>query len=160
MSTADEHRTGSAPSEPLDADVQASGTDAPARLRAPDLLTVVTGGAAGSLARYALTLLLPITAGFDWPLLTVNLVGALFLGCLMEGLTRRRSVGPEPAGNRRLRLLVGTGFLGGFTTYSALVVGAVDPIGTAPVAVLQLVAIVAGGLLAAASGVRLGAGRS
>jgi CrcB protein len=49
----------------------------------------------------------------------VNLVGAFVLGLLLEGLVRR---GPDVGRRRQLRLFAGTGFCGGFTTYSALAV--------------------------------------
>lgn len=65
---------------------------------------VFVGGALGSLARYGLALALP---GL-WATWTVNIVGSFALGLLL---------GRRPA--QPLRLLLGTGFLGGFTTYSA-----------------------------------------
>lgn len=49
----------------------------------------------------------------------VNVVGAFVLGYLYEHLTRRS---PGPERRARLTLLVGTGFCGGLTTYSALAV--------------------------------------
>jgi fluoride exporter len=54
-----------------------------------------------------------------WPIgtLVANLVGAFALGILLEGLSR---VGPETPGRRLVRLGVGTGLLGGFTTFSSL----------------------------------------
>lgn len=131
-------------------------TTAPGPLRVDDLLTVVAGGAVGSLSRYGVGLLLPATGVLDWPLLTVNIVGALCLGLLLGGLTRHSGAGADPPSHRRLRLLLGTGFLGGLTTYSALAVGALDPIGTSVRAVLQLVLIVVGGVVAAGAGMLLG----
>jgi CrcB protein len=53
-----------------------------------------------------------------WAVLAANLVGAFALGVLLEALVRR---GADHGARRTLRLLLGTGFLGGFTTYSALV---------------------------------------
>ena len=50
-------------------------------------------------------------------LLIVNITGALLLGILLEALAVR---GPDRGGRRRLRLLLGTGVLGGYTTYSLL----------------------------------------
>jgi CrcB protein len=49
----------------------------------------------------------------------VNLIGAFLLGALLEGLTHR---GPDTGRRRLLRLGLGTGLLGGFTTYSTLAV--------------------------------------
>ncbi len=71
----------------------------------------MVGGFAGTLSRYGLTEL-----GASQPvvtLLTVNTVGAFLLGLLLGSLSR-----PGPR-TRAYRLLLGTGFLGGFTTYSA-----------------------------------------
>jgi CrcB protein len=60
-----------------------------------------------------------------WPAATflVNIVGAFLLGVLLEVLALR---GPDVGGRRRWRLLAGTGFLGAFTTYSALAVDSVS----------------------------------
>ena len=66
-------------------------------------LFVLTGGALGSLLRYAAGLLLPSGTFF------VNMVGSFLIGLLATWL---------PAGSP-LRLLLITGFLGGFTTFSA-----------------------------------------
>src|SRR5699024_11239433 len=46
-----------------------------------------------------------------------NISGAFLLGLLVESLSRR---GADHGRRRDLRLLLGTGLLGGYTTYSAL----------------------------------------
>lgn len=51
----------------------------------------------------------------------INIIGAFILA-LVLGRLRQRS--GDPTGD--LRLLVGTGFLGGFTTYSALALDSVQ----------------------------------
>lgn len=68
---------------------------------------VFAGGAAGSLVRYLVGVALPAL----WPVFVVNVLGSLMLGLLL---------GSAPS--RSVRLLIGTGFLGGFTTYSAFAV--------------------------------------
>ena len=47
----------------------------------------------------------------------MNVLGAFVLGALLEPLGGR---GPDIGRRRALRLTLGTGFCGGFTTYSAL----------------------------------------
>ncbi len=119
--TADAH-----PELPVDPDtdvVEVPATAGARALLAPGTLTPATlaivflGGTLGTAAREALGLALPASAGIPWAILTANLVGAFALGLLLEALVRR---GPDHGIRRRLRLLLGTGFLGGFTTYSAL----------------------------------------
>ncbi|MFF1530064.1 fluoride efflux transporter FluC [Cellulomonas sp. NPDC058312] len=80
-------------------------------------LLVGAGGALGSLGRYALARAMPVTHGWPVGTLTANLLGAFALGVLLEVLGRR---GPETPGVLRLRLALGTGVLGGFTTFSSL----------------------------------------
>ena len=87
---------------------------------------VFVGGALGSLARYGLGL---VVEPF-WSVWVVNVLGSLALGLLL-GWLRAESLPsscPQPAKfaptarevrAHSLRLLAGTGFLGGFTTYSA-----------------------------------------
>lgn len=77
---------------------------------------VAIGGAAGSCLRYWASLLLgPIAAaqGFPWATFTVNALGSLGLGLVLVLAEDRSWFGAD------LRLLLGTGLMGGFTTYSA-----------------------------------------
>lgn len=63
---------------------------------------------------------IPDAGHLPWAILVANLAGAFLLGLLYEALARGRTghiAGPG------LRLLLGTGFCGGFTTYSTLAVG-------------------------------------
>ena len=87
---------------------------------AADAGLVLAGGAVGTGARYQLGLLIP-EAGFIVPLVTlaINVAGAFLLGALLEGLVLR---GDDVGWRRHARLAVGTGFCGGFTTYSSLAV--------------------------------------
>ncbi|TFD07118.1 CrcB family protein [Cryobacterium sp. TMT1-66-1] len=82
---------------------------------------VFLGGTVGTALREALGLMLPPVDrdGAHLPLTTlgINLFGALLLGLLLEALVR---LGHDAGGRRTARLLLGTGLLGGFTTYSAL----------------------------------------
>jgi CrcB protein len=95
----------------------------PAPHRDPRLVALVAiGGTGGVLARDLVTRAVGDTS---WPVATlaINLVGAFLLGLLLAALRRR---GPDAGRLRDARLLLGTGVLGGFTTYSALAVGTVE----------------------------------
>jgi fluoride exporter len=78
---------------------------------------VVTGGAAGTLCRYGVAQALEGDRLFPVATFLVNVTGSFALGALLAVLLVRRT---PAAGD--LRLLLGTGFLGGYTTYSALAV--------------------------------------
>jgi CrcB protein len=81
-----------------------------------NLLLVAVGGAFGASLRYLVSELTLRLFGplFPWGTLTVNLVGSLAMGLFIGWLVREE--GGDLMG---LRYLVATGFLGGFTTFSA-----------------------------------------
>lgn len=85
--------------------------------RLPDLGFVAVGGAVGSLARYLVTLAVGETGSFPLATFAINVVGAFLLGLLVEVLA---GLGSDDGRRRTTRLLLGTGVLGGFTTYSLL----------------------------------------
>jgi CrcB protein len=92
----------------------------PPHLQPALLALVLLGGALGTAAREGLVLSLPTLGSFPLPIFLINVVGAFALGALLG----RAGDGESPA--RRalaIRLFAGTGFLGGFTTYSALATG-------------------------------------
>ncbi len=80
-----------------------------------NLLLVAVGGAAGASARHLVGLMSIRAFGTEFPAGTfiVNIVGCLAMG-LFVGLLAHRF-----QGSQALRLLIATGFLGGFTTFSA-----------------------------------------
>lgn len=80
-----------------------------------EFLFVGFGGAAGAIARYALSSKISAASNYAFPLgtLVVNSLGALAFGFLI-GLLNAKIV-PES-----LRPLIGIGFLGAFTTFSTL----------------------------------------
>lgn len=98
----------------------------PSHLRLPFLGLVFVGGALGTAAREALVLFLPTSHDFPWVILSINVVGAFLLGLLLEALAMR---GPDRGIRRTVRLLVGTGFMGGFTTYSTLATAVASLVG-------------------------------
>jgi CrcB protein len=81
---------------------------------------VSIGGAVGTAGREALSLTVPSVGGVPVIVLAINVAGAFALGLLLDSLTRR---GADEGARRDARLLLGTGVLGGFTTYSALATG-------------------------------------
>lgn len=85
------------------------------------IVLVFAGGAVGTSPRYGLTTLLPVPGGWPLPTLLINLAGAFLLGLLLESLVRH---GADAGKLRIIRLLVGTGFMGAFTTYRSLALDA------------------------------------
>jgi len=73
------------------------------------------GGALGTACRYGLGLGLAARLGpaFPYGTLAVNLLGSALMGLLFA------FVQASPANGPTLALVLGTGFLGGFTTFSA-----------------------------------------
>ncbi len=119
-------------------------------------LWVSLGGVLGANVRYWLgEWLRPRFApGFPWTTLLVNTSGSFLLG-LLSGLLAARlpQAHAEP-----LRLLVGVGFLGAYTTFSAFsgeILGLIET-GAWPRAILYAAASVVLGLGFAALGMRLG----
>ena len=80
------------------------------------LLIVAAGGAVGAMLRHLsnLAALRLFGSGLPWGTFFVNVTGSLLMG-LFIGWLARRSGGTS----NELRLLLATGFLGGFTTFSA-----------------------------------------
>ena len=72
------------------------------------------GGAIGTVARYLLTLVVQARAGAGFPVATllINITGSLLLGFLMRYGLESATASPN------VRLLLTTGFCGGYTTFS------------------------------------------
>lgn len=113
--------------EPVDPDVSASDLER-SRSRGgstwrggegPVLLVVAIGGALGALARYAAGQWWPTPAGtFPWTTFAINVVGCFLIGVLLVLVSEVFSP------HRLIRPVLGTGVLGGFTTFSAYAVDA------------------------------------
>jgi CrcB protein len=123
-------------------------------------LHVAIGGAVGAVLRYqtgrAMTAWLgaPAMSVFPWATLAVNALGSLLMGMLAGWLARHGNVGSE-----QLRLLLGVGLLGGFTTFSAFSLESALMIerGQAGLAALYIGGSVAAGVLALFAGLRIAA---
>ena len=80
---------------------------------------VFCGGALGTLLRYLIDIAPTRLAGFALDIFIINVVGAFLLAFLVGWITGAGEPTPKQL---RLRLLLGTGMMGGFTTYSTLAV--------------------------------------
>ncbi|WP_137283930.1 fluoride efflux transporter FluC [Halorussus salinisoli] len=89
--------------------------------RLEPLLLVAVGGFAGAVLRHVVAVALP--GGFPWGTLAVNVGGSFALGVLLYEAKLAGRLGAET------RLVLGTGFLSSFTTYStfALQTSALSP---------------------------------
>jgi fluoride exporter len=74
-------------------------------------LMVFLGGGLGSLCRFGLALWLPPEEGYPWATLLANGISCVLLGILVALATK-------PFFSPELRLLLMTGFCGGFSTFS------------------------------------------
>ncbi len=76
-------------------------------------LLVGFGGALGAMSRYAIQKLSAhsVQLAFPWATFVINVLGCFLIGWCFENYKERWNI--------ETWLLVGTGFLGGFTTFSA-----------------------------------------
>lgn len=111
---------------------------------------LIIGGSLGTLARYYATGWAGSTRGLG--VFVVNIVGAFVIGLFLT-LSEDRFLWPP-----QLRLLVATGFLGAFTTFSTYVLAVVQLVdaGAWVTGVGYAASSVAAGLAAAWFGLRLG----
>jgi len=77
-----------------------------------NIFAVGIGGFFGAILRYSIGKLISPTNGFPFGTLTINLLGCLFLGWFFTITVNRRDINPN------LKLAIGTGFTGAFTTFS------------------------------------------
>lgn len=118
-----------------------------------ELILVGIGGGVGAIARYALGKGITERANsiFPYGTFAVNLIGAFLIGVLFAILTEKG------VGHPHLRLLLVTGFIGGFTTFSSYALEAINLVeaGSWNTALAYVVASNALGLLACLAGVVL-----
>jgi fluoride exporter len=118
------------------------------------VLLVAFGGATGSVLRYFVGYwsIRQFGATFPWGTMIVNLIGSFFIGLLSELIVRRFGASAD------VRMLLVTGFLGGFTTFSAFSLDALVLFerGAVVTAAVYIVGSVALALVAACGGLVLG----
>lgn len=71
---------------------------------------VAVGGFAGAISRHGVAIALP--EAFPWGTLAVNVAGCFLLGLVVYGVRERGPI------SNRVRLVISTGFISSFTTYS------------------------------------------
>jgi len=128
--------------------------DAPTRTL-PLAAAVFAGGTVGTALRAGIGLVVPSLHAVPVATIAINVVGAFALGLLLAVLGRR---GSDTGRRRTMRLLLGTGVLGGFTTFSALAVdtAVLAGRGQSLEALLYCAGTVLAGIAAAAAGARIG----
>jgi len=79
------------------------------------LFLIGSGGFLGSIARYLTSRTIDgkINSIFPYGTLTVNIIGSFILGLIYSWIARKAD------GSENLKLILATGFCGGFTTFSA-----------------------------------------
>lgn len=118
-------------------------------------LLVGVGGFVGAIARYlAATLIGTSASGVPWATFVINVTGSLLLGILGSVATRGVLGAPEP-----MRLALGVGFLGAFTTFSTFSVetNQLLQMDDWPMAALYAAGSVVAGLAAVRAGAAIGA---
>jgi len=118
-----------------------------------NFLIVGLGGAAGSMLRYGVQKIFNIqsAAAFPTGTLLVNISGCFLIGVLWGIASRTLSW------NEEMKLLLMTGFCGGFTTFSAFTLEGIGLLKESKTAlfIIYLTASVVGGLLATFIGIRI-----
>lgn len=116
-----------------------------------NVLLVAGGGAVGSMLRYLVAVMAQrwLPQSFPWGTFLVNVVGSAALGAILAA-----AASETPRLSPEARLLLGTGVMGGFTTYSTFNAEVLKALhdGAWLSAGVYLVATVAGCLAAAAAG--------
>ena len=86
------------------------------------LLLAILGGALGSGLRYLTNLACAtwLGSGFPWATFIVNILGSFLMGAVVASLA------PHFGGSPAVRTFLATGILGGFTTFSAFSLDAVE----------------------------------
>ncbi|WP_433531104.1 fluoride efflux transporter FluC [Micromonospora sp. CA-263727] len=140
------------PTDP-DVDLHVPGQRAELRQGTASLLgAVAAGGVIGGLARHGLTVAFPHSPhGFPWATFAVNVSGCLLIGVLMVLVTEVWRA------HRLVRPFLGTGLLGGYTTFStyAVQVQQAVAVGAARTGLLYLAGTLVAALAAVWAGMTL-----
>lgn len=117
------------------------------------LLIVGLGGGAGSMLRFAVQKIFSVqsVASFPTATLLVNIAGCFLIGILWSLFSRSLTLSEE------MKLLLMTGFCGGFTTFSAFTLEGIGLLkeNKTFLFIIYITASVVGGLLATFIGIRI-----
>lgn len=118
-----------------------------------NILFVGIGGGAGSILRYLLYKFIPhaSAATFPWATFMINITGCFLIGLLVSLSSRNLSWSYE------FRILLMTGFCGGFTTFSAFTLESIGLLkeNMTGIFILYILGSVLLGLLASLAGIIL-----
>lgn len=117
-----------------------------------EFIYVACGGLLGTLTRYGVQVWIPAAnEGFPWAVLLINALGSLFLGWFFT-VAIPGKITPQ------LRLAIGTGFTGAFTTFSTFSLDIVRLIdgGLWERALIYLFSSLVTGLLLCGLGIKIG----
>ncbi|MEH7081215.1 fluoride efflux transporter CrcB [Neobacillus drentensis] len=116
-----------------------------------NIFAVGIGGFLGAIFRYTIGILISPTNRFPFGTLTINLFGCLFLAWFFTITLNRKNI------NQNLKLAIGTGFTGAFTTFSTFSVETLNLIKNDQMnlALLYVLLSVFGGIALALFGAKL-----
>ncbi|MGV8875831.1 MAG: fluoride efflux transporter CrcB [Rhodococcus sp. (in: high G+C Gram-positive bacteria)] len=124
MNNFDEMHGGSSADRSVPVDPDSPTPSLPLHVQPAAIAAVALGGLVGTGLRYAAESAFPAGPGsFPFTTLVINLTGAFILGMLLERLVLS---GPDSGRRRRIRLCIGTGVLGSYTTYSSFALETVE----------------------------------
>jgi CrcB protein len=88
-----------------------------------NILLVLIGSSVGGILRYLISVwTAPKSISYPWGTFLVNISGCFLMGIIMGFIQK------EEQGSMEMKLLLATGFCGGFTTYSAFAFESVEMI--------------------------------
>ncbi len=118
---------------------------------APSAVLVAVGAAAGTFLRASIGQAFPAPEGtWPWATFWINIAGSLILGAFLGSIALRDASG----WTRIVRLCVGSGAIGGFTSYSTFIleIDQLVGVGEVPIAATYALASVVMGIAASAAG--------
>jgi CrcB protein len=117
-----------------------------------NILLVGTGGMLGSIARYLATITIDskLNSFFPYGTFTVNILGSMILGVVVGWVNAKDD-------SQSLKLLLATGFCGGFTTFSTFALENITLIGQRlnHVSIIYTIGSLVAGMLAVVAGLWL-----